>query len=145
VAQNQDLVMFHKYSPGAAFFLPNGTRIYNALLQFLREQYRIRGFEEVITPNVYHSDLWKQSGHYEHYKDDMFVVSCSPSTPSPSTCTHGDHQHQQVTSDQGEEMLKPMNCPAHCLIFGRATHSYRELPIRLADFGVLHRYAFTTR
>jgi len=132
--------MFHRYSPGSAFFLPHGTRIYNALLQFLREQYRVRGFDEVITPNIFHSELWKQSGHYAHYKDDMFAVS--PGAVAPRDCCEHEHEHEhqhKSLEPEPEQMLKPMNCPAHCLIFARAAHSYRELPIRYADFGVLHR------
>jgi hypothetical protein len=73
---------------------------------------------QVITPNIYHTDLWRISGHYEHYKDDMFMFQ---------------------TGDNEEYALKPMNCPGHCLMFRAAMRSWRELPIRMADFGVLHR------
>ena len=74
--------------------------------------------QQVITPNIYHTDLWRISGHYEHYKDDMFMFQ---------------------TGDKEEYALKPMNCPGHCLMFRAAMRSWRELPIRMADFGVLHR------
>lgn len=113
----QKLFMFHQLSPGSAFFLPHGTIIYNTLCEFIRTQYRKRGYSEVVTPNVFNLKLWEQSGHAKHYKDDMFVFDV-----------------------EGEEWgMKPMNCPAHCLMFGSMTRSYRELPMRIADFGVLHR------
>lgn len=113
----QKLFMFHQLSPGSAFFLPHGTIIYNTLCAFIRKQYNQRGYSEVITPNVFNLKLWEQSGHAQHYKDDMFIFDV-----------------------EGEEWgMKPMNCPAHCLMFASMPRSYRELPYRIADFGVLHR------
>lgn len=91
--------------------------IYNALMSFLREEYWKRGYQEVGSPNMYNSALWKQSGHWQHYHEDMFTFD--------------------VEKDQWA--LKPMNCPGHCLLFGHRERSYRELPMRIADFGVLHR------
>ncbi|GBG27792.1 Threonine--tRNA ligase, cytoplasmic [Hondaea fermentalgiana] len=114
----QDLFFFHDFSPGSAFFKPHGARIYTTLLAFMREEYIKRGYTEVVTPNIYNAKLWKVSGHWDHYKDDMFTFQ-----------------------DGDKEMfgLKPMNCPGHCLMFADSKHSFRELPLRLADFGVLHR------
>ena len=86
-----------------------------------------RGFKEVITPNLYNIDLWKVSGHYRNYKDDLYLIPPSNSEDSEHVC-------------QG---LKPMNCPGHCLIYANTTHSYRDLPIKIADFGVLHRNELT--
>uniref|UniRef100_A0A7S1N0P4 threonine--tRNA ligase n=1 Tax=Eutreptiella gymnastica TaxID=73025 RepID=A0A7S1N0P4_9EUGL len=117
VGKQQGLWMFHQAAPGAAFFHPRGARIYNGLVEFIRKQYRTRGFEEVITPNLFNSSLWKQSGHWENYKDDMFTLEVEEELHS----------------------LKPMNCPSHMLMFGSQRRSYRELPMRFADFGVLHR------
>jgi threonyl-tRNA synthetase len=109
--------MFHDLSPGSAFWLPHGTRIYNKLIEFIKEKYWDRGYDEIITPNVYNLDLWHKSGHALHYKDAMFCFDV-----------------------EGQEWaMKPMNCPGHCLMFGSAIRSYRDLPIRYADFGVLHR------
>ena len=117
IGKDQELFFFHELSPGSAMWLPHGTRIYNALMNFLRDQYWKRGYHEVITPNMFNSYLWKMSGHWDYYKDDMFVVDCEKEL-------HG---------------LKPMNCPAHCLMFSHRERSHRELPWRIADFGVLHR------
>ncbi|KAJ2401684.1 threonyl-tRNA synthetase [Coemansia sp. RSA 2559] len=118
IGEQQELFFFHgKLSPGSAFFLPHGTRIYNKLIDFIRGKYRERGFEEVISPNMFNVKLWEQSGHWQNYKDDMFLL---------------DVEKEQFA-------LKPMNCPGHCLMFGVRDRSYRELPIRFADFGVLHR------
>ena len=113
----QQLVMLHEYAPGMPFFLPKGAHIYNQLLAFIREEYHTRGYEEVITPQMFNKKLWETSGHWEHYQDDLFNLDIEGQTFS----------------------LKPMNCPSHCLIFKRDSHSYRELPIRIADFCNLHR------
>jgi len=117
IGKSQELFFFHPLSPGCAFFLPHGARIYNKLQEFVRAEYRKRGFTEVHTPNLFNTELWEKSGHWAHYKDNMF----------------------QVTVENQTHALKPMNCPGHCLMFAHRTRSYRELPIRLADFGVLHR------
>eukprot|EP01102_Stenamoeba_stenopodia_P020767 TRINITY_DN821_c0_g1_i1.p1 TRINITY_DN821_c0_g1~~TRINITY_DN821_c0_g1_i1.p1 ORF type:complete len:723 (-),score=227.15 TRINITY_DN821_c0_g1_i1:150-2318(-) len=117
IGKLQELFFFHPLSPGSCFFLPHGTRIYNKLVEFMRAEYRKRGFTEVLSPNVYNGDLWLTSGHWPYYKENMFIFDC----------------------EGAEFALKPMNCPGHCLMFGHRTRSYRELPIRFADFGVLHR------
>lgn len=117
VGKDQQLFFFHDLSPGSAFFLPHGARIYNALQDFIRQEYRKRGFEEVISPNIYNVNLWRRSGHLQNYEDGMFFFDL----------------------DKEKYALKPMNCPGHCLIFGHRERSYKELPIRMADFGVLHR------
>jgi threonyl-tRNA synthetase len=113
----QELFFFHNLSPGSAFWMPHGARIYNRLMDFIKEQYWIRGYEEVISPNIFNLKLWETSGHAAHYKDSMFVFDV-----------------------EGQEWgMKPMNCPGHCLMFAHRLRSYRELPLRIADFGVLHR------
>ena len=117
IGQDQELFFFHELSPGSALWLPHGTRIYNTIMAFLREQYWQRNYNEVITPNMYNSELWKASGHWKHYKDDMFTFGVEKDTFA----------------------LKPMNCPGHCLMFAHRERSHRELPWRVADFGVLHR------
>lgn len=117
IGKAQELFFFHPLSPGSAFFLPHGSRIYLKLTEFIRAEYRNRGFTEVQTPNMYNAKLWEQSGHWQNYQDNMFTFQ---------------------VEDQ-PFALKPMNCPGHCLMFGHRPRSYRELPVRFADFGVLHR------
>ncbi|CCU74990.1 unnamed protein product [Blumeria hordei] len=117
IGRDQELFFFHEMSPGSAMWLPHGTRIYNTITSFLREEYWKRGYNEVITPNMYNSELWKTSGHWDYYKDDMFTFGVEKDTFA----------------------LKPMNCPGHCLMFAHRERSHRELPWRVADFGVLHR------
>lgn len=117
IGRQQALFNFHEVSPGSAFWLPHGARIYNAIVEHMRKQYRRRGFQEVISPNMYSSKLWMVSGHWEKYAENMFRTVC----------------------EKEEYGLKPMNCPGHCIMFASQQHSYRELPIRYADFGVLHR------
>ncbi|KAK9479594.1 hypothetical protein V1514DRAFT_327644 [Lipomyces japonicus] len=121
IGRDQDLFFFHELSPGSAFWLPHGAKIYNTLVDLMRSEYRKRGYEEVITPNMFNSKLWETSGHWAHYKDDMFSINVEKETFA----------------------LKPMNCPSHCLIFKSRERSYRELPWRVADFGVLHRNEYS--
>lgn len=121
IGKEQELFFFHELSPGSCFFLPHGTRIYNTLVEFLRSEYWERGYEEVITPNMYNSKLWETSGHWQNYQENMFVIDV----------------------EKDKFGLKPMNCPGHCLLFSHRERSYRELPWRVADFGVLHRNEFS--
>ncbi|CAJ1069164.1 threonine--tRNA ligase 1%2C cytoplasmic [Xyrichtys novacula] len=117
LGREQDLFFFHDLSPGSCFFLPKGAFLYNTLIEFIRSEYRKRGFQEVVTPNIYNSKLWQTSGHWQHYSENMFSFEVEKETFA----------------------LKPMNCPGHCLMFDHRPRSWRELPIRMADFGVLHR------
>ncbi|KAH6692621.1 threonyl-tRNA synthetase [Plectosphaerella plurivora] len=144
----QELFMTSIYSPGSPIFLPNGARIFNRLVDFLRRQYIHYGFEEVITPNIYKKSLWEVSGHLENYAEDMYTVvggtrQTEAATPAPDHthdggCCGGDRDAVPSTADD-EYGLKPMNCPGHCLIFASKARSYRDLPIRYADFSPLHR------
>jgi threonyl-tRNA synthetase len=114
------LGLFH-FDPIAAaspFFTERGTTIYNLLQEYVRRLYGRYGYGEVITPQIFDMELFHTSGHYEHYKDNMFVCEI----------------------DGREFGVKPMNCPGHCVLFRQTRKSYRELPIRMADFGRLHRY-----
>jgi threonyl-tRNA synthetase len=114
-----ELFYFHEWSQGSPFYLPKGVQLYNALVQYMRGLYRKYGYEEVIGPQVFDVELYKTSGHYDHFLDGMFWMA---------------------GSDENEEVgLKPMNCPGHCLLFGSRRRSYRELPLRLAEFSRLHR------
>nr|XP_055065440.1 threonine--tRNA ligase 2, cytoplasmic-like isoform X1 [Misgurnus anguillicaudatus] len=117
IGKTQELFFFHDVSPGSCFFMPKGAHIYNTLTDFIKSEYRRRGFSEVVTPTLYSTSLWERSGHWEHYSENMFTVTCEPHTFA----------------------LKPMNCPAHCVMYEQRARSWRELPIRWADFGALHR------
>mmetsp|Transcript_109282 Transcript_109282/g.304635 ORF Transcript_109282/g.304635 Transcript_109282/m.304635 type:complete len:878 (+) Transcript_109282:65-2698(+) len=118
LGKQHDLFMLHPWaSPGSCFWQPAGARIYNKLVELMRSEYRLRGFMEVVTPNMFSASLFKVSGHYQNYKDDMYSLDI----------------------EKTEWMLKPMNCPGHFLMFDSKIRSYKELPIRYADFGVLHR------
>ncbi|HKG21484.1 MAG TPA: threonine--tRNA ligase [Blastocatellia bacterium] len=113
-----DLFMTHEWAPGATFWLPKGTIIYQTLQGKMRRLLSNNGYVEVKAPLMASAELFKTSGHWTHYKDDMFVFEDSEGKPYA---------------------LKPMNCPGHMLIFGAKRRSYRELPMRLAEESVLHR------
>ncbi|XP_058398280.1 threonine--tRNA ligase 2, cytoplasmic isoform X1 [Diceros bicornis minor] len=117
IGKEQELFFFHDLSPGSCFFLPRGAFIYNTLMDFIREEYHQRNFTEVLSPNMYNSKLWEASGHWQHYSENMFTFDI----------------------EKDAFALKPMNCPGHCLMFAHRPRSWREMPIRFADFGVLHR------
>jgi threonyl-tRNA synthetase len=113
-----DLFLFHPWAPASPFFLPKGAALYNGLLDFLREEYRKRDYQEVITPQIFDVELFRTSGHYVNYKENMYFTEI----------------------DEREFGVKPMNCPGHFLLFKEKLWSYRDLPVRFADFGRLHRY-----
>lgn len=113
-----DLFSFHPEAPAMPFFHAKGAMVYNQLANLMRKLYVKYGYDEVITPQVLTVDLWHTSGHYANYKDAMYFSK----------------------QDEQDVAVKPMNCPCHMLIFGTKQHSYKELPIRMADFGRLHRY-----
>lgn len=114
-----DLFMAHEYAPGMPFFLPKGMIILQELIQFVRRHSYGPGYREIRTPHLLNADLWKTSGHWGHYQEDMF-------------CLH----HAEDDIDMG---IKPMNCPAHMLVFKRDLKSYKELPLRLAETSTLYR------
>lgn len=117
VGTGQNLYFWHPFAAGSTFFEQNGARIYNKLIELIRSEYAVRGFIEVHSPNLFSANLWKTSGHYAKYKDDMFMFDI-----------------------EGQEYgMKPMNCPGHCLIFDHTLRSYKDLPLRISEFGVLHR------
>jgi len=112
-----ELFSFDVVAPGSPFFHPKGAIVYNELIGYVRGLYQRYGYDEVITPQIMDVELWKRSGHYDNYRDNMFFAQL----------------------EEREFAVKPMNCPSHCLIYGSRKRSYRELPIRYADFGRLHR------
>ena len=114
-----DLFMFHQWAPGAPFWTARGTAMVNALYDYLRELQR-DGFQEVKTPLMYNKGLWELSGHWGKYRENMFMVL-------------------DKETQEHDFSLKPMNCPSHYLMYLAGKHSYRELPLRMATFDVLHR------
>lgn len=112
-----DLLMTHPYMPGAVIWLPKGKTLYDSLRQAASDYHRREGYQEVFTPMMFKRDLFETSGHWDHFRDDMYILP------------QGETQY----------VLKPMNCPSHMLIFGSRRRSYRELPMRIFDQGVLHR------
>jgi len=117
-----DLFSFHPQAPASPFFHPRGAIVYNELLGLMKDKYQKYGYMEVITPQIFDVELWKQSGHYDNYREEMFFADA----------------YDEV--EERSSSVKPMNCPAACLLFKNAAYSYRDLPRRLADFGRLHRY-----
>ncbi|WP_338044749.1 threonine--tRNA ligase [Paenibacillus lignilyticus] len=115
------LFMFSEEAPGMPFYLPKGMTLRNELEQFSRELQRERDYDEVRTPLMLNQRLWEQSGHWDHYKDNMYFTKV----------------------DETAFALKPMNCPGHMLIYKNSLHSYRELPIRIAEFGQVHRHEYS--
>jgi len=111
------LFTFSELSPGAAFWLPAGTSVFNALVGLSRRMGRERGYSEVKTPQIYDAELWRTSGHWGKYREHMFTLDV-----------------------EGREMgIKPMNCPGHAHLFSTSRHSYRDLPVRYSEPGLLHR------
>ena len=115
-----DLFHFHPFAPGAAFWTPKGTTLYQTLSQYMRELALANGYVEVKTPLLFNKGLWEISGHWGKYKENMFLVLDSE-------------------TKEHDFSLKPMNCPSHFLYYGMKRHSYRDLPLRLHTQDVLHR------
>lgn len=113
-----DLFSFHEESPAMPFFHAKGFFLFNSLIDFMREKLRDKNYEEVCAPMVLSDDLWKKSGHYDNFRDNMYFTK----------------------QENREYAVKPMNCPGHALIYKAKQRSYRELPLRLAEFGKVHRY-----
>lgn len=113
------LFQFLPAAPAMPFYLPKGSSLYNRLANFMREETKRQGYQELICPQIMSSDLWKTSGHWDNYRDNMFVVD--------------------TEEDELGLAIKPMNCPGHCALFGSTRHSYRELPIRYSEYSKLHR------
>ncbi len=117
LGQQLGLFTFSDVASGSAFWLPAGTSVFNELIALSREMGRPRGYAEVKTPQLYDSSLWKTSGHWDKYRENMFI-----------------------TESEGRAMaIKPMNCPGHCKLFSLQRHSYRDLPVRYSEPGLLHR------
>src|SRR3989304_2246598 len=113
-----DLFSFPPLAPASPFFHPKGAFVYNELVSYMRRLYLRYGYQEVITPQIFDVELWRRSGHYDHFKENMYFTRI----------------------EEREFGVKPMNCPGHTFIYASKKRSYRDLPLRYADFGRLHRF-----
>jgi len=118
IGQALDLFSFHDEAPGMPFFHPKGMVIWNALLEYWRSEHRAAGYVETKTPIILNRSLWERSGHWENYRENMYTTSI----------------------DETEYAIKPMNCPGGMLLYNRKPHSYRDLPLRAAEIGLVHRH-----
>jgi threonyl-tRNA synthetase len=141
-----DLFAFSPLAPASPFFLPRGAYVYNALVEYVRDRYRRHGYTEIVTPQVFDNELFRTSGHLPGYFENMFLAATKEDfeavaakvTKAESPVAE-DALVDQLTNSV-RYGIKPMNCPGHCVLFGMQRRSYRELPMRLADFGRLHRF-----
>ena len=118
IGQALDLFSFHEEAPGMPFFHPKGMVVWNTLLDFWRAEHRAAGYVETKTPIMLNRALWEKSGHWENYRENMYTSSI----------------------DENDYAIKPMNCPGGMLIYGRKPHSYKDLPLRAAEVGLVHRH-----
>ena len=118
IGKEMDLFMLTEEGPGFPFFLPNGMILRNELENFWRQEHRKRGYEEIKTPLILNEQLWRTSGHWDHYKDNMYFTKI----------------------DDGDYAIKPMNCPGSMLVYRRKMWSYRDFPIRMGELGQVHRH-----
>ena len=118
IGKKLDLFSLHDEGKGFPFFHPKGMVVRNKLIDFWREEHKKAGYKEIKTPIVLNQDLWKRSGHWDHYKDDMYFTEI----------------------DDEKHAIKPMNCPGGALVYNEKIHSYRDLPIRMGELGLVHRH-----
>lgn len=118
IGRELDLFTILDEGPGFPFFLPKGMALRNILESFWREEHKKRGYQEIKTPVILNEDLWHRSGHWDHYKENMYFTKI----------------------DEADYAVKPMNCPGGMLVFKRKLHSYRDLPQRMAELGLVHRH-----
>lgn len=118
IGKQQDLFSFHEEGVGFPFFHPKGRAILNVLIESGRQLQRMNNYQEISTPIMLSDELWRQSGHYKHYKNNMYFTMV----------------------DDRQYAVKPMNCPGSILIYKDRPHSYRELPLRLSEYGIVHRH-----
>ena len=142
------LIGFHRLAPASPFFLPRGAEVYNRLTDYVRELYERHGYDEVITPQVFDRELFETSGHLPEYAENMFYAATVENLERMADTVSklegdagGESAHVREHLERHMRFgVKPMNCPGHCLMFGMNRRSYRELPMRVADFGRLHRF-----
>lgn len=118
IGKEMDLFMFSEFGPGFPFFLPNGMILRNQLINWWKEEHRKHDYVEIMTPIILNEQLWRTSGHWDHYQENMYFTKI----------------------DDEDYAIKPMNCPGAVLAYQRKLHSYRDLPVRMAEMGQVHRH-----
>ena len=119
LGREMDLFHFQEEGPGVVFWHPKGWELFQGLINYMRRRQNAVGYREVNGPQILDKSMWETSGHWETFREHMFTT---------------------VTEDEREFVIKPMNCPGHIQIFKHGLRSYRELPYRVAEFGIVHRY-----
>jgi threonyl-tRNA synthetase len=133
LGEKLDLFTFTEDAPGFPFFQPKGSILFNLLVSYMRGLLARRGYEEVKTPLILSEDLWHRSGHYDNYLENMFFTKLK---------LRDEHDRSIIREDVQEERpmaVKPMNCPGHCMLFKSHQHSHNQLPLRIAEMGLVHR------
>ena len=139
------LIAFHPWAPASPFFLPRGAFVYHQLIEYVRGEYVREGYQEVITPQIFDRALFETSGHLPAYAENMFLAITLENMEEMAAelakgTTTDPKQIEAMLRERTRFGSKPMNCPSHCLVFGMELKSYRDLPLRMADFGRLHRF-----
>lgn len=119
LGREMDLFHFEEVAPGSVFWHPSGWRMFQSLINYMRRRQEAAGYVEVNSPDIMDKALWETSGHWQNYRENMFLAD---------------------TQDDREYALKPMNCPGHMMIYNQGIKSYRDLPLKIAEFGKVHRY-----
>ena len=124
LGQDMNLFHFQADAPGTVFWHPKGWTLFQELVSYMRRRLKPLGYQEVNAPQVLDKSMWETSGHWEWFRENMFMAQCA----------HDDHDDDRVYA------IKPMNCPGHVMIFKHGLRSYRELPVKLSEFGIVHRF-----
>lgn len=130
IGPEQELFMFDESAPGMPYWLPRGFKMYNAILDFWRKLHEEYGYQEILAPVINHKNLWETSGHWGHYKENMFLVT---------NATVDEETDKEEINTDIQYAIKPMNCPNAINVYKNGLHSYKELPIRYSETQVIHR------
>ena len=130
IGPEQELFMFDESAPGMPYWLPRGFKMYNAILNFWRDLHEKHGYQEILSPVINHKNLWETSGHWGHYKENMFLVTNASVNPETD---------EEVIDTDVQYAIKPMNCPNAINVYKNGLHSYKELPLRYSETQVIHR------
>ena len=130
IGPEQELFMFDESAPGMPYWLPRGFKMYNAIQSFWRDLHEEYGYQEILAPVINHKNLWETSGHWGHYKENMFLVT---------NASIDEETGEEVIDTDIQYAIKPMNCPNAINVYKNGLHSYKELPIRYSETQVIHR------